>query len=174
MTHKSPPPILSFEMKPVLLLAALAAMMTVPAALSSDTPGDGTLSVKRGRGMVAIKFRGTVIGRLANGNVRIRDFHPLDGNDPQFLGCKKLRPVTFTTTLCQGKKISFRALDGRYNVTLRGSGIFLSVVGKGSVTIDGTGDLGLADGQMSWNNGPYESLPDFATSYMLAAPQPGG
>ncbi len=160
-------------MKRMLLVAALAVLFTVPSAFSG-TAGDGTLSVKRGRGHVTLKFRGTVIGRIASGSVQIKDFRPFDDNDPQFLGCKTRIDLNLTTTVCRGKKITFRALDGRYNVNLRGNGVFLSVVGKGTVMIDGNGDLGVPDGVMSLNAGPYQSLPDTATSFTLAAPPPGG
>jgi hypothetical protein len=161
-------------MRRTFIVAALAAAFTVPAA-SADTPGDGTLSVKRGRGLVTIKLRrGTVIGRLGNGRVQIKDFRPFDNYAPQFLNCRRPRYVNLTTTACQGKNISFKAVDGRYNVTVRGSGIFLSVAGRGTFVVDGAGDDGLPDGVMEMNDGPYESLPDFATSYTLEAPPPGG
>jgi hypothetical protein len=160
-------------MKRTFLVAALAALLAVPTAVSAAA-SDGTLSVKRGRGHVVLKFRGTVIGRLASGSVQIKDFRPFDNNDPQFLGCRTRWDVSVTTTICKGKGISFRALDGRYNLNLRGSGIFLSVVGKGTVTIDGNGELGVPDGVMSLNGGPYQSLPDFPTPFVLGAASPGG
>jgi hypothetical protein len=158
-----------------LIVAALAATFTVPAALSADRPGDGTFSMKRGRGSVSIKLRrGTVIGRVVNGRVQIKDFKPFDGHDPQLINCRHPRYPNLTTTVCQGKNVGFRAIDGRYTVAVRGNGIFLSVVGRGTLLVDGAGDDGLPDGQMELNDGPYESLPDFASTYTLEAPPPGG
>jgi hypothetical protein len=69
-----------------LLTALLLAAFTVPAALSADTPGDGTLSVKRGRGSVVVKLKGTVIGRLTNGRVQVKDYRPFDNNVALFTG----------------------------------------------------------------------------------------
>jgi hypothetical protein len=156
----------------VLLVAFATALLAVPVALGGDAPGDGTLSVKRGRGMITIKFKGTVIGRI-NGKVNVRDFRPLEGVDPQLVGCKpKVRHPLLGVSLCQGKNVSFRILDGRYRVYLRGVGIFLSAVGQGTVTVDGYGDLGINDGVMSLNDEPYQSLPDFPTTFPLQAPQP--
>jgi hypothetical protein len=162
-------------MKRLVLIAALAAIVAVPAALSS-TPSDGSLSVKRGRGHVVLKFRGTVIGQLSSGTVQIKDFRPFDHNDPQFLGCKWRKDLNLTTTLCRakGRKVTFRALDGRYTVNVRGNGIFLSVVGKGGVMVDGNGEFGVPDGVMSLNSAPYQSLPDTPTLFTLLAPPPGG
>jgi hypothetical protein len=157
----------------IVLLVALTTALTVPATLSAGT-GDGMLSVKRGRGQIGLRLNGTVIGRLGNGKVQIRDQRPFDGIDPQFTGCKpKLRHPSLGMSVCQGKNIGFRALDSRYGVTVRGSGIFLSAVGRGTVTIDGAGDLGVNDGVMSFNDQPYESLPDDPTTYPLEAPPPG-
>lgn len=161
-----------------LLLATLAAaMFAVPAAFAGDTPGDGTLSVKRGKGLVKLYFKGTAIGRI-NGKIQVRDFKPFDDADPQILGCKgRLRhsPVLVGVSYCEGRNVSFRILDGRYNVRLQGVGIFLSAVGYGSVTVDGRGDQGVNDGVMALNDDPYQSLPDTSVTYLLEAPpQPGG
>jgi hypothetical protein len=152
-----------------LLAALLLAAFTVPAALSADTPTDGTLSVKRGRGTVVLKLKGTVIGRLTNGRVQVKDFRPFDSNVPLFTGCKVRRPF-IGITVCQGRNIGFRVLDGRFNTNVRGSGISISAVGRGTVTVDGNGEDGLPDGVMSMDNQPYESLPDDATTLPLGAP----
>jgi hypothetical protein len=162
-------------MRPMFLLAALAvAVLVVPVALSADGPGDGTLSVKRGRGTIAIQFKGSVVGRL-NGRLQVRDFRPYDENDPQLLGCKpRVRHPAFGVSVCKGRRISFRIRDGRFNVSVQGVGIFLSAVGRGPVTVDGNGDFGVNDGVMSVNDGPYESLPDRPTTLQLEPPSPGG
>jgi hypothetical protein len=153
------------------LTALLVAAFTVPAALSADMPGDGTLSVKRGRGSVVVKLKGTVIGRLTNGRVQIKDFRPFDSNVALLTGCKVKHP-TINLTVCQGRKVGYRVLDGRFNVNVRGSGIWISAVGRGTVTVDGNGEDGFPDGVMSMNDQPYESLPDDTTTLTLEAPLP--
>jgi hypothetical protein len=155
----------------VLALLALVGALLIPATLTAATKSDGTLSVKRGRGQIVLKLRGTVIGSLANGTVRVRDQSPLDGQYPHFRHCR-LRYPTPSTTVCTGKKLSFRALDARYVVTTKGTGTFLSVVGHGTVTVDGSGDGTVPTGVMSFDDGPYQPLPIDPTTYPLGTSQP--
>jgi hypothetical protein len=152
----------------ILLLTTLLAAFTVPLALAADTPGEGTLSVKRGRGAVAIKLKGTVIGRVKSGRIQIRDFRPFDPNDPQITCKSRIRHnITTGVWTCKGRNIGFRVADGRFNVNVRGSGIWISAVGRGPVSLDGAGDLGVLDGQFSIDAAPYQSLPDFLTTFFL-------
>jgi hypothetical protein len=161
-------------MRGLLAIATVLAVTTVPLALAADTPADGTLSVKRGRGNVVLKLKGTVIGRVArNGRVQIRDFRPFDANVPQLTCRPHPRRIAAGTWLCKGRNIGFRVDKGRFNITVRGTGISISAVGRGNVTVDGVGDLGVNDGTMSIDSAPYESLPDFPTTFYLGTPPPG-
>jgi hypothetical protein len=158
----------------LLAIATAVAVFTVPLALAADTPSDGTLSVKKGRGSVVLKLKGTVIGRVArNGRVQVRDFRPFDSNDPQLTCRPHVRRIGAGTWLCKGRNIGFRIDKGRFNVNVRGIGISISAVGRGNVTVDGAGDTGVNDGTMSIDSAPYESLPDFATTFYLGTPPPG-
>jgi hypothetical protein len=156
----------------ILLLIALLAAFTVPLALAADTPSDGTLSVKRGRGALVLKLKGTVIGHVKNGRVQVTDFRPLDGNDPQFTCRSRVRHIGARLSVCKGRNIGFRVENGRFNVNVRGNGIWISAVGRGQVTVDGAGDLGVPDGVMSVDAAPYESLPDTSTTLFLGTPPP--
>jgi hypothetical protein len=160
-------------MKRLLALTTLLAAITVPlAAAGSTTPAtDGTLSVKRGRGAIMLKLKGTVIGQVAkNGRVQIRDFKPFDDNDPQ-LSCKpKPRHPSFAVSICTGRNIRFRVDDGRFNIQVRGTGISISAVGYGKVDVDGAGDTGVSDGVIAIDDQPYESLPDELTTYLVGTP----
>ena len=160
-------------MRGVLAIATVLAVITVPLALAADTPAAGTLSVKRGRGTVVLKLKGAVIGRVArNGRVQVRDFKPFDANLPQ-LSCKPhARRIAVGTWLCKGRNIAFRIDKGRFNVNVRGTNVSISAVGYGNVTVDGAGDLGVNDGTMSIDSAPYESLPDFSTTFYLGTPPP--
>ena len=148
-----------------LALLALVVAVAAPVALSAGAT-DGTLSVKGGRGLIVLRLKGTVIGRLAYGRVRVVDKTPFDEQAPQFRHCR-LRYVNVATTVCTGRRLSFRVLDGRYVVRVQGRGIYLSAVGHGTVMVDGAGDLGVPDGIMSLDDGPYQSLPDFPTTFEL-------
>jgi len=155
----------------ILLLITLLAALTVPLAVAAGTPDDGTLSVKRGHGTAVLKLKGTVIGRVKNGRVQVRDFRPFDGNDPQLTCGSRRRHVPGTAMWsCKGRNIGFRVTDGRFNVNVRGTGIWISAVGRGPVSLDGVGDQGLPDGQFSIDSEPYQSLPDFLTTFYLGTP----
>jgi hypothetical protein len=154
----------------ILLVAALIGAFTVPLSAAADTPADGTLSVKRGRGALVLKLKGTVIGRVNNGRVQIRDFRPLDTNDPKITCKTRIRHIGAGTWVCKGRKIGFRVDDGRFNVKVSGTGIWISAVGRGPGTIDGAGDGGVSDGVMSIDNASYTSLPDFLTTFFLGTP----
>jgi hypothetical protein len=155
----------------MLLVTALIAAITVPLAGAADPPGDGTLSVKRGRGALVLKLKGTVIGRVKNGRVQIRDFRPLDANDPK-ITCprNRIRHVGAGIWICKGRNISFRVDDARFNVNVRGTGIWISAVGRGPGTVDGMGEDGVPDGVMSIDDAPYASLPDALMSFLLGTP----
>jgi hypothetical protein len=155
----------------ILGLTLLLLACTVPLALAGGTPTDGTLSVKRGRGMLTLKVTGTVIGRVANGRVQIRDFKPGDGKDPQW-SCKRHR-ISRQVSYCKGRNLGFRVEDGRFTVNVRGTGISISAVAHGQVDVDGAGDPGVNDGVMSIDNATYQSLPDFLTTFSLGQPPPG-
>ena len=155
----------------ILGLTLLLLACTVPLALAGGTPTDGTLSVKRGRGMLTLKVTGTVIGRVANGRVQIRDFKPGDGRDPQW-SCKRHR-ISRQVSYCKGRNLGFRVENGRFTVNVRGTGISISAVAHGQVDVDGAGDTGVNDGVMSIDDATYQSLPDFLTTFSLGQPPPG-
>ena len=158
-------------MRRILGLTLLLLAITVPLALAAGTPTDGTLSVKRGKGTLALKVTGTIIGHVNNGRIQIRDFRPNDANAPQW-SCKRRR-ISKQVSYCTGRNLGFRVEDGRFTVNVRGNGISISAVAHGEVDIDGTGDNGLNDGVMSIDNEPYQSLPDFWTAFTLGSPPPG-
>jgi hypothetical protein len=158
-------------MRRILGLTLLLLAATVPLALAAGTPTDGTLSVKRGRGTLTLKVTGTIIGRVANGRVQVRDFKPGDGNDPKW-SCKWHR-ISRQVTYCKGRNLGFRVEDGRFTVNVKGSGISISAVGHGEVDVDGAGETGVNDGVMSLDDAPYQSLPDYLTTYYLGPPPPG-
>jgi hypothetical protein len=158
-------------MRRFLLFLGLLAMLAVPAVVTAASTTDGTLSVKRGRATINVKLRGTVIGQMAKGTIRIRDLGPYDDSIPQIRHCR-LRYPNSTTIACTGKKILFRAVDGRFVVRLNGSGIFLSAVGRGNVTIMGAANPNFPNGVMAVDNGPYQQIPDFEMAFTLGSTTP--
>lgn len=124
--------------KAVLILLALVAAAPAAAALAQRGAADGTVTIEGARGQVVVQARGAVIGRLDAGTLEIVDLSPEDDSDPIVVGRAKERLKGGTHTW-RGQKLSFRLIGGSYRVTLRGSGIDLSAVGRGFVQVRGEG-----------------------------------
>jgi hypothetical protein len=168
-----------------LTLLAVLAVPAVAAALPS-APGDGTLSVRNGDGLIRLELiRGAAIGRIGDGTLTVVDPHnddceaPLvwdDGERAEFE--KKIVVVRSEPTVFETRCV-FRGVDMRFRLIghdgdtfrLRGESIGLSAVGRGSVYLDGRGEG--PDGTYSLNGEEYASLPDDGRTLRLAAPDPG-
>jgi hypothetical protein len=124
-------------MRKLLVLCALTALVAVTSTAWAVPPEAGTLSVERGKGVVMIDLRGSVVGRLSNGSLRVTDQTPGDRYAAVVVG----RKVTETrlgprTVLYRGQGLRFRMLGGGYRMVARGSGITVSAVGRGTVVLD--------------------------------------
>ena len=158
-------------MRRLLTFAVLLALL-VPAAAWARPHGlsDGTLSVKEGRGVVTIQGRGAVIGSFAKGAVTISDPIDGDGTGPIVAGDDWSKDRNDTTTTWGGTRVRFRMIGGTFKIVVRGRGINLSFVGKGSVTLNGAGTED--DGSYAVNGGEYSPIPDFAFPFQLSATSP--
>lgn len=126
-------------MRNAFLTLLVAALVLPAAALARAAPGDGTLSIEGASGVVIVQARGAVIGRVDGGQIVIADLSPGDDNDPVVWGAQSRRqngPNTFTY---RGRNMTFRLIGGGFRVTVRGSGISISVVGRGDAFLDGDG-----------------------------------
>jgi hypothetical protein len=172
-------------MRRLVWLTVLGIALAVPAvgyAVVGGSSDDGTLSVKSGAGRVFTSITGSAVGRLGKGSIKITDPNPNDGLGPEFSGCDATPDTgSSATTICQsdgkGTVVRFRAIGGKYLITLKGSGIFLSAVGQGYATLNGAGNdptfPGTFDGVYSVNDGPYKSLPDETHAVTLGTPAGG-
>ena len=126
-------------MRSLIFLActfAVAAVLVATAGASGTV--NGTLSVAEGRGVVGVDLRGSVIGRLGNGTLRVTDLTPRDPFGEIVHGRDLVEEVLGPrTALYRGQGIRFRMLGGAYKVTVRGRGIDLAAVGRGVVSLDG-------------------------------------
>jgi hypothetical protein len=124
--------------KLVVLLCSLCTVAAVGSVAHAAEPTSGTLSVERGKGVVMIDLRGSVLGRLSSGTLRVTDQTPNDKYTALVVGRKvtqeRLGP---RTVLYRGQGLRFRMLGGGYRMLARGSGISLSAVGRGTVMLDG-------------------------------------
>lgn len=158
-------------MRRLLTLAMLIAL-AVPAssAARERSPNDGTLSVRDARGTITLSARGGVIGSFTQGSVRIVDPVEGDGTGPIVSGDEFRREIDEKTDIYRGTRVRFRIIGGGFRVIIKGRGINLSLVGRGSVTLNGagTGD----DGTYSVNGGEYSVVPDFPFAFPLSATSP--
>jgi len=157
-------------MRRLLTFAMLAALVLPAAALAYPSGiNDGTLSVQNGQGKVIVSARGGVIGSIVRGSVTISDPVDGDGTGPIVTGDDWSKERNDTTTTWGGTRVRFRLIGGAFKVVVRGRGINLSVVGKGSVTLAGAGTAD--DGSYSVNGGDYIPIP-FQFQFPLSATSP--
>jgi len=155
-----------------LLTFAMLAALALPAASAARThnSSDGTLSVRDGRGTITISGRGGVIGSFARGSVTITDPVDGDGTGPVVTGDDWSKDRSDTTTTWGGTKVRFRMIGGTFRMVVKGRGINLSLVGKGTVTLKGAGTEN--DGSYSVNGADYTPLPAFPLPFSLSATSP--
>lgn len=160
------------------LLGVLAVLVfSGSAAARQGGPNDGALSVKNADGRVVINGKGVVIGRFDKGQVTIKDPNPNDGTGPIVTGADVTQSLGEKTTRYSGSNVRFRMIGGSFAITVFGSDIDLSAVGRGMVTLDGTGVKGNSennDGTYATNAGPAQPFPSFRLTFPLAALGPGG
>lgn len=150
-------------------LAVLALALPAGGLAARTDPGDGTLSVRDGRGTFTIAARGGVIGSFAKGSVVVIDPIPDDGTGPIVSGDDWHVDKSDTTTVYGGTKVRFRLIGGKFRIRVQGVGINLSVVGKGQVILRGKGTDD--DGSYALNGGAWTSIPDYA-QFPLTATSP--
>jgi hypothetical protein len=122
----------------ILFVCAIASAIALAASAYAAEPDNGELSLERGRGTVQLEIRGVVLGRLTSGTLRVTDLTPRDRFTPAVVGRKltsdRLGP---RTVLYRGQGLRFRMLGGRYRIVIRGAGMSVSAVGRGTVSLDG-------------------------------------
>jgi hypothetical protein len=122
----------------VLFVCAIASAVAFAGVSAAQTPETGVLSVEHARGSVLIELRGSLLGRLSSGTLRVTDLTPRDRFEPIVTGKKLLGTrVGPRTVLYRGQGLRFRMVGGRYRIALRGFGGSVSAVGRGWVILDG-------------------------------------
>ena len=149
-------------MRKLLLTCALIAVAAPAVALAGRTaPGDGTLQVRDGDGLIFVQVRGALIGRCSDCVVTIDD--PVtDGRGPIVSGDDQSREIGETKTRYVNKSpktdMRFRIVGGLTRVTVNGRGISLSVVGQGFATLKA--NIMAADpGEYALDGGDFAPLP---------------
>ena len=119
-------------------LCSLCALAVAGSGAWAGEPTGGTLSVDSARGVVMLDLRGSVLGRLTAGTLRVTDLTPSDRYAPLVVGRKlTAERIGPRTVVYRGQGLRFRMLGGGYRTVARGSGITVSAVGRGVVMLDG-------------------------------------
>jgi hypothetical protein len=107
-----------------------------------------------------------VIGRFDSGRITIEDPMKGDGSGPFVYGVDRIRELSPTTTMYIGEDVRFRLIGGAYRVTINATGIDVSAVGRGTLTLDGS-DFSEQPGRFQINGGSWQPMPDVATRFGL-------
>ena len=120
------------------LLGLLVTAAVLAGVARAGQPTAGTLSVEGGKGVVVLELRGSMLGVLGVGVLRVTDLTPQDHYAANVAG-RKLTQVRIEprTVLYRGQGLRFRMLGGSFRVVVRGTGIALSSVGWGWVSLAG-------------------------------------
>jgi hypothetical protein len=165
-------------------LVTFACSIFAAAALAASAGAadpNGVLSVDEGRGAVTLDIRGVVLGRLANGSIRVTDLTPRDRFVEVVTGRKMVEPerVGPRTVVYRGLGLRFRMWGGRYRIVVRGVGIVVSAHGRGIVTLDGEAKPDEATGLFSVDGADCSleptlcaPLPAEPERFVLGAPEP--
>jgi hypothetical protein len=152
-------------MRRLLTFCALVAL-GVPAGIQAATAAsasDGTLAIKNATGSVILNVTDAVIiGHADKVRLTVSDLDPTDGRRV-VLGWKTKVALSSTKTQYTGDDVRFKILGGENILLIKGSGISLSAVGEGKVSLNG-GNVA-DDGKFSIDDGPFISLPDAFKSY---------
>ncbi len=156
----------------VLLALVVALALPVAAWAAGRLPGDGTLVVDNGNGVVSVRARGGILGRFVTGNMVISDLDLSDGKVPVVYGAETIQPLGGGRTRYSGDDIRFRMIGGLFRVQINAIGVDVSAVGRGNAVLDATGFTDFP-GRFSVNGGPFQPLPGHPVTYTLGEVQPG-
>jgi len=122
----------------VFSICSVAVAAVLAGAAGAAEPSAGVLSVQGGKGVVMLELRGSVLGLLGSGSIVVVDRTPRDRYVAIVTGRKlvqqRLGPARM---LYRGQGLRYRMLGGGYRIVIRGTGIALSAVGRGLVSLDG-------------------------------------
>jgi hypothetical protein len=158
-----------------LALICTFSALALPGAASAYTraPGDGTMLIKDGIGKVTVTARGGIIGHFGEGVLTVRDPNPDDNISEVVTGAESTHVVNDFVTKYTGKDVRFRYIGGKFTITIVGTDIDLSVIGKGTVALVGKGTAD--DGTYSVNGALPQPLPGpfFPTTLQISSTPTG-
>ncbi len=170
-------------MRRILLIGAALAVLVLPAssAGSSGRATTGFLVVRAatsdggvtGLPVVTVVVQGFVLGRVSQEG-RVDVYHlatPHGYGAPQAAGADVTRSSLHWRRLSgiqySGSSFRFAAIGGAYRVVVRGSGVYLFVGGRGSVTLRGSVAYPTGDGEYALDGEAFHSLPSQPLTYAI-------
>ena len=135
-------------------LTLLALVLPATTVAGTKPATSGSLAVDHGRGVVVIKGKGALVGRIDKGSLQITDITATDQWSPRVNGVPRGKVVWI-----RGHNIRFYVPGGRYQIIARGEGISVSARGSGQATITGEPDTVGDTGVYSVGDEPQEPLP---------------
>ena len=152
------------------LIVIIGVLVLAPAAGALvGAPGDGTLVTDNAQGVVILNVRGGIIGRFDQGTIEVFDPVEGDGPTPVVRGYQQARQVGPRRIQYSGEgDVRFRLIGGFYHIRIAAIGMDVSVVGRGTAVLDGSG---FADqtGRYSLNGGPFQAMPHVPSRLALGA-----
>ena len=127
-------------MRKLVLLVCLGAVAALLVGAARAAEPVGSLSVERGKGRFLLEVRGAVVlGRLANGSITVVDRTPNDLHVAAVSGRRVVvqRRLGPNRVFVRGQGLRFRTLGGSFRIFIHGTGVSMSIVGRGAVTLDG-------------------------------------
>jgi len=138
-------------MRKAVWLACLAVVVAASAGVArASEPTTGTLSIEGGKGAFTLEVRGSMLGTLTLGSIVAVDRTPSDPYGAIVTGRRLAaqRRLGPAKVMYRGQGLRFRMVGGSYRVVIRGVGLALSAVGRGTFSLDGEppvlgGDMGV-------------------------------
>lgn len=154
----------------LLVIAAGAAGATAWAA--GAPAGEGTLSVRRGDGLLLLEMRGVAIGRLGKGNLSVEIPASRTCDDLKVWGAEEEDPPEVELVdderviICgfSGRSIRFRLTGKLFLEITEARNLHLSAAGRGWGLLEG---IGGADGMWSLNGHRERGVPNVPTAFAL-------
>jgi hypothetical protein len=140
-------------MRIVALIAVLLVLPTSSPA-RAERP-QGSLEITDGRGVITVKGRGALLGRVDRGSLTVVDLTPADQWSPRVNGIPRGKVSSM-----RGRDITLYVPAGRYRIVVRGEGINLSARGSGTVVLDGQPDPTGATGSYAMGDDAPQPIPD--------------
>jgi hypothetical protein len=156
-----------------LTVCAVAASAAFGSSLALD---DGCLVARDAKGTITINLKsGFVLGRFDQGQITVIDPTPTDTTIPKVTGWDKSRPISETKSRYVGDQVRFRASGPAILVIQANLGIYVSLVGKGGVTLssngfDFAGDFSVDADSFCSDEATFQQMPSAATKYVIGGP----